>query len=191
MLFLFIQQINCEIIDRPMQLVDEADSDITKDKVLSGSVFSSCCELVDEKQSVQALISLLNWYRAACYYGHEPSGMTGSDIQYDIEDSETFAKVMIYVLQKADHTFRNILGLSESSNKEKILKLKNNPKWDSLKPLVKSFLTSSMHLVKQAGDLETKVFALTQLRVSVVFFAAFPDLLKKLIKVCSIYTLFF
>ncbi|KAL1218585.1 Protein REBELOTE [Cardamine amara subsp. amara] len=165
------------------ELVDEADSDITNPKVLSGSVLSSCCELVDEQQSVEALISLLNWYRAACYYGRESSGMTGSDIQYDIEDSDTFANVIVFVLQKADNTFRNVLGLSDSCRKEKILKLKNNPKWDSLKPLVNSFLRSTMHLAKQAGDLEIKVFALTQLRVSVVFFAAFPDLLKKIIKI--------
>lgn len=173
-----------------MQLVDEADSDIMKHKVLSGSVLSTCCDLVDEKQSVQALISLLNWYRAACHYGHEPSVIPRPDIYYDIEDSETFAKVMIFMLQKADHTFRSILGLSDSSTKEKILKLKNNPKWDSLKPLVKSFVRSTLHLVKQAADLEIIVFALTQLRVSIVFLAAFPDLLKKLIKVRSIYTVF-
>ncbi|ESQ44905.1 hypothetical protein EUTSA_v10010312mg [Eutrema salsugineum] len=165
-----------------MQLVDEAESDIMKRKVLSGSVLSSCCDLVDEEHSVQALISLLNWYRAACHYGQEPSGITTPDIYYDIEDSETFAKVIVFVLQKADHIFRNILGLSASSNKEKILKLKNNPKWDSLKPLIKSFLRSTMHLVNHAADLEIIVFALTQLRVSIVFFAAFPDSLKKLIK---------
>ncbi|XP_010427325.1 PREDICTED: nucleolar complex protein 2 homolog [Camelina sativa] len=165
------------------KLVDEAGSDIMKRRVLSGSVLSTCCDLVDEKQSVQALIRLLNWYRAACYYGHEPSGTAKPDIVYDIEDGETFAKVLIFVLQKADHTFRSILGLSDSNIKEKILKLKNNPKWDSLKPLVKSFLRSTLHLVKHAADSEIIVFAVTQLRVSIVLFAAFPDLLKKLIKI--------
>uniref|UniRef100_A0A1J3F087 Nucleolar complex protein 2-like protein n=1 Tax=Noccaea caerulescens TaxID=107243 RepID=A0A1J3F087_NOCCA len=164
------------------KLVDEAKSVIMKRKVLSGSALSSLCDLVDEEQSVQALPSLLNWYRAACHYGHEPAGVTNPD-NYDIEDSETFAKVVIFVLQKADHAFRNILGISESINKEKVLKLKNNPKWDSVKPLVKSFIRSTMHLVQQAGDLEIVVFALTQLRVSIVFLAAFPDLLIKLIKI--------
>ncbi|KAF8101973.1 hypothetical protein N665_0201s0266 [Sinapis alba] len=161
----------------------QSESDTMKRKVLTGSVLSSCCNLVDEEQSVQAVTSLLNWYRAACHYGHEPSGITSPEICYDIEDSETFANVMIFVLQKADHTFRSILGLSGSANKEKILKLKNNPKWDSVKPLIKSFFTSTMHLVKQAADLEITVFALTQLRVSIVFLAAFPELLNKLIKI--------
>lgn len=152
-------------------------------KVLSGSILSSCCNLVDEEQSVQALTSLLNWYRAACHYGHEPSGITSPDTFYDIEDSDTFANVLVFVLQKADHTFRSILGLSGSANKEKIMKLKNNPKWDSVEPLIRSFFRSTMRLVKQASDLEITVFALTQLRVSIVFFAAFPELLNKLIKV--------
>ncbi|CAH2064046.1 unnamed protein product [Thlaspi arvense] len=173
-----------EAVDHPMQLVDEAESDTMKRKVLSGSILSSCCDLVEEEQSVQALTSLLNWYRAACHYGHEPSGDTKPDVHYyDIEDSETFAKVVVFVLQKADHTFRNILGLSSSRNKEKILKLKNNPKWDSVKPLVKSFFRSTMHLVNKAADLEIIVFALTQLRVTLVFLAAFPDLLQKMIKI--------
>lgn len=101
-----------------------------KRKVLSGSVLTSCCDLVNEELSLQAFTNLLNWYRAACHYGHELSGITRPDICYEIEDSETFAKVMIFVLHKADHTFRSILVLSGTSNKEKILKLKNNPKWD-------------------------------------------------------------
>ncbi|KAF2566832.1 hypothetical protein F2Q68_00026324 [Brassica cretica] len=41
--------------------------------------------------------------------------------------------------------------------KEKILKLKNNPKWDSVKPLIKSFFRSTIRLVKQAADLEITV----------------------------------
>ncbi|CAN8279446.1 unnamed protein product [Cochlearia groenlandica] len=165
------------------ELVDEAETDIQTRKVLSGSVLSSCCDLVDEEQSVQALISLLNWYRAACHYGHESTETTKPDIHYDIEDSETFASVLIFVLQKADDTFRNILGIKASANKEKILKLKNNEKWDSVKPLVKFFLRSTMDLVKQSSDLEIIVFALTHLRASLVFFAAFPNFLKKLIKI--------
>ncbi|CAA0386580.1 unnamed protein product [Arabidopsis thaliana] len=165
------------------ELVNETDSDIMKCKVLSRSFLATCCDMVDKEQYVPALVRLLNWYRAACQYGHEPSGIARPNIYYDIEDSETFAKVIIFVLQKADHTFRSILGLSDSSTKEKILKLKNNPKWDSLKPLVKSFFRSTLHLVKQAGDLEIISFTLTQLRVSIVFLAAFPDLLKKLIKI--------
>lgn len=163
------------------KMVDETDSDAMKRKVLSGSVLSSFSNLVDEEQSVQALTSLLNWYRAACHYGHEASGITSPG--YDIEDSETFANVMIFVLQKADHTFRSVLGLSGSANKEKVLKLNNNnPKWDSVKPLIKSFFRSTIHLVKQAADLEITVFAFAQLRVSIVFFAVFPELLNKLIK---------
>lgn len=164
------------------RLNKKSESDTMKRRVLTGSVLASCCNLVDEEQSLQALTSLLNWYRAACHYGHEPSGITSPDISYDIEDSETFANVMVFVLQKADHTFRSILGLSGSANKEKIQKLKNNPKWDSVKPLIRSFFRSTFHLVKQAADLEITVFALTQLRVSVVFFTAFPELLNKMIK---------
>uniref|UniRef100_M4DE19 Uncharacterized protein n=1 Tax=Brassica campestris TaxID=3711 RepID=M4DE19_BRACM len=160
------EQSKCKANDHPMQVVDETRTDTMKRKVLSASVLTSCCDLVNEEQSAQALTSLLNWYRAACHYELEPSGMSSPDICYEIEDSETFPKVMIFVLQKADQTFRSILGLSSSSNKEKILKLKNNPKWDSVKPLVKSFFRSTIHLVKQAADLEITVFALAQLRVS-------------------------
>ncbi|KAL0668848.1 hypothetical protein Bca4012_031552 [Brassica carinata] len=74
-------------------------------------------------------------------------------------DEEQSAQIINqFVKLKADHTFRSILGLSGSSNKEKILKLKNNPKWDSVKPLIKSFFRSTIRLVKQAADLEITVF---------------------------------
>ncbi|KAF3558762.1 hypothetical protein F2Q69_00015098 [Brassica cretica] len=52
--------------------------------------------------------------------------------------------------------------------KEKILMLKNNPKWDSVKPLIKSFFRSTIRLVKQAADLEITVFLrLPNLEISV------------------------
>ncbi|KAL0725583.1 hypothetical protein Bca4012_040182 [Brassica carinata] len=41
------------------EVVDETRSDTMKRKVLSGSVFTSCCDLVEEEQSLQTLISLL------------------------------------------------------------------------------------------------------------------------------------
>lgn len=97
----FIQQSKSEAIDHPMQVVGETRSDTMKPKVLSASVLTSCCDLVNEEQSVQAFFSLLNWYRAACHYGQEPSGITRPDICYEIEDSETFSKVMIFVLSES------------------------------------------------------------------------------------------
>ncbi|XP_010557883.1 PREDICTED: nucleolar complex protein 2 homolog [Tarenaya hassleriana] len=171
-----------EAIDDPMQLVDETHSDIMKRKLFTGSILSSCCDLLEKQQSVHALASLLNGYRAACHYGNEPSGLFEAGVGYDIGDSETFSKILIFVLQKADSTFRSMLGIAGPSNKEKILKLKNTPKWDNLKPLIKSYLRSTSYFLNQASDSEMLVFALTQLRASIPFFAAFPNLLQHLIK---------
>ncbi|KAL0772696.1 hypothetical protein Bca101_037847 [Brassica carinata] len=146
--------------ENPKDIIIDAVLDNGEDVALNGGDSDSDGYLDELMRNslLKSLTSLLNWYRAACHYGHEPSGITKPDICYEIEDSETFAKVMIFVLQKADHTFRSILGLSGSSNKEKILKLKNNPKWDSVKPLIKSFFRSTIRLVKQAADLEITVF---------------------------------
>ncbi|CAN6829407.1 unnamed protein product [Brassica oleracea] len=92
------EQSKNKAIDHPMQVVDETRTDTMKRKVLCGTVLTSCCALVDEEQSAQSI------------------------------NHETFAKVMIFVLQKADHTFRSILGLSGSSNKRKDFEAEEQPK---------------------------------------------------------------
>ncbi|KAL9365482.1 hypothetical protein Peur_043355 [Populus x canadensis] len=143
---------------------------------LSSSTVDSLCELVKEQNNVPAFVRLLNGYRAACHYGSESPTI--------VEDSHTFCKILTFMLHEADNIFRKILGISGSSDrKEAILELKNTSKWKTLKPVVKSYLRSTLFLLNEVTDSQILAFALTRLKASMVFFAAFPPLLGRLIKI--------
>lgn len=143
---------------------------------LSSSTVDSLCELVKEQNNVPAFVRLLNGYRAACHYGSESPTI--------VEDSHTFCKILAFMLHEADNIFRKILGISGSNDrKEAILELKNTSKWKTLKPVVKSYLRSTLFLLNEVTDSQILAFALTRLKASIVFFAAFPPLLGRLIKI--------
>lgn len=143
---------------------------------LSSSTVDSLCELVKEQNNVPAFVRLLNGYRAACHYGSESPTI--------VEDSHTFCKILAFMLHEADNIFRKILGISGSNDrKEAILELKNTSKWKTLKPAVKSYLRSTLFLLNEVTDSQILAFALTRLKASIVFFAAFPPLLGRLIKI--------
>ncbi|XP_021296107.1 nucleolar complex protein 2 homolog isoform X1 [Herrania umbratica] len=157
---------------------------LSKDKLLTSSALDTLCQLVRKQHSIPALTSLLNGYRAACHYGTEPSGLLDVDSCCGLQDSKTFSKILIFMLQEADNIFREMLGISCSScKKETILELKNTLKWNAMKPLIKSYLRSTLFLLNQVTDSEILAFSLVQLRASIIFFAAFRPLLHRLIKI--------
>lgn len=167
-----------------MQLVNGDIVNNKESKFLSRSAVNSWCQLVMEQQSVPALTSLLNGYRTACHYGGEPSGAHSAELCHRIQDSETFCKLLIFMLNEADNLFRGLLGISRSnSRKEKVGEAKRTSKWNTFEPLIKSYLRSTLFLLNQATDVETLTFSLARVRASMIFFVAFPSLLRRLIKV--------
>lgn len=148
-------------------------------KMLTSASVDSLCKLVKEQHSLSALTRLVNAYRAAC---HSDSKATG--VNDGIRTSDTLCKILMFMLHEADTTFRKLLGIqSSSSRKEAVLDLKNTTKWLSLRPLIKSYLRSTMFLLNQVTDSEILAFSICRLRASVIFLAAFPSLLHKLLKV--------
>lgn len=161
---------------------EQNEDDEAKDnaKSLSNQVIVKWCQMVKEDQSQPALISLLNAYRAACHYGAESVG-------HRIDNSETFCNILISTLSNVDDAFRGILQFSSSNNKkDAVVKLQKTSKWKNMKPLVKSFVRSTLFLLDQVTDLEILTFAMTRIRASLVFFVAFPPLTQRLLKVSSI-----
>ncbi|KAI3458981.1 hypothetical protein Pfo_015644 [Paulownia fortunei] len=157
---------------------EQGEDDLAKDKakLLTNCVINTWCQMVREDHSQSALISLLNAYRAACHYGTESIG-------HRIENSETFCNILLFTLTDADDIFRGLLQISSSNNtKETLLELKKSSKWKSLKPLVKSFVRSTLFLLNQVTDSDILAFAMTRLRASLIFFVAFPSLIQRLIK---------
>ncbi|KAL9422097.1 hypothetical protein AB3S75_034379 [Citrus x aurantiifolia] len=169
--------------DDGMQSMDEDGPNVYKNKLLTSSAVNSWCHLVKEQHNASAFISLLNAYRAACHYGAESTGILGSGSGPRILDCETFCKILMFMLREADDVFREMLGISSNCKRDTILGLKNNSKWKTVRPLIKSYLRSTLFMLKQATDSEILAFSLNRLRASIVFFAAFPLLIHRLIKI--------
>ena len=156
--------------------------DFHEGRVLNLSTVDAWCQLVIEKQSMLVLPTLLNGYRAACHYGtdEDPDEISC----WRIEKREVFCKILMFVIQEASGIFQKLLGISSSSCKNEIvLELKNSDKWKTMKPLLKSYLRSTLYLLDQVTDHQILEFTLSRLRTSIIFFAAFPTLLQRLIKV--------
>ncbi|KAL6209513.1 hypothetical protein ACLB2K_020453 [Fragaria x ananassa] len=153
-------------------------------KLLSSSSIDSFCQLVTEQQNVSVLTCLLNGYRAACHYGAESTIVYDAYSGHGIQNSETLSKILMFILNEADSTLRGLMGIpSLDSRKEKSVDLKKNTKWSTFKPLIKSYLRSTLFLLNQVDDSEILTFSLARIRASMTFFTAFPSLLRRLIKI--------
>ncbi|XP_073130040.1 protein REBELOTE [Henckelia pumila] len=148
-----------------------------KGKLLTNSIVNTWFQMSREGRSQSAFTSLLNAYRTACHYG-------AGSIGHRIDNSETFCNILVLTISNADDIFRGLLQLSSSNcMKETILELKKASKWESLKPLIKSYLRSTLFLLDQVTDRDILAFALTRLRASLIYFVAFPSLVQRLVKV--------
>ncbi|EPS73246.1 hypothetical protein M569_01510, partial [Genlisea aurea] len=159
---------------------DPSDFDLSKAKLLTltnQKVTTWHC-MVKEDRDEAALVNLLNAFRAACHYGAEAA-------VYRIENCETFYNILHSTLSSAPDSFLALFQISSSkSGKEVLFQLSKASKWKSLRPLVKSFVRSTLFLLNQVTDRDILRFVLTNLRAALVFFAAFPLLIPPLVKVC-------
>ncbi|GAU50437.1 hypothetical protein TSUD_138090, partial [Trifolium subterraneum] len=152
-------------------------------KMLTSASIESLCKLVKEEHSLPALTSLINAYRAACHSDSEITSVSGSVLSRGIQTSESFCTILMLLLHEADTIFRILMGISSSSSKkEAVLDSKNTAKWLSLRPLIKSYLRSSVFLLNQITDSDILSFTICRLRASIIFLSAFPSLLHKLLK---------
>ncbi|XP_039140202.1 nucleolar complex protein 2 homolog [Dioscorea cayenensis subsp. rotundata] len=150
-----------------------------EEKPLSSSTVDVWCWMVLEQPKGPALRNLLNGFHAACQYGIETSGVSSQKVS----SREAFSKIVTFVLLEADGIFCQFLGLSGPTNKEGSLNFRNKSEWESLRPLVKCYLRSSLILINQVTDREILIFALTRLRSSLKFFSDFPSLSGRLTKI--------
>lgn len=166
-----------EMGNQAMLLDTKSESAAVKGKLFTTCAINSWAQLANEENNNAALVCLLNAYRAACHYGSESSG-------HQIQNSETFSSIIIFVLSEVDNIFRKQLQISSSnSKKQTVLELKNTSKWQNLKPLIKSYFRSTLFLLNQVADSGALTFVLHRMKASVIFFALFPSLLHRFIKV--------
>lgn len=162
----------------------------SRNKLFTSAVVDHWCELVKEQQSLAALTCLLNTYRAACHFGVESNDTLNADLTREFQNSETFCKILIFMLNESDTLFKGLLGLSSSNVKKQVLELKKSAKWNKLEPLIKSYLRSTIFLLNQITDTELLTFSLDRARASVKYFVVFPSFLHRFGKVLSSKKLF-
>ncbi|XP_074276358.1 protein REBELOTE [Silene latifolia] len=152
-------------------------------KLLRSSTINHWCQMVKEQNKVTLLPSLINAYHTACHYGTDPTDVNVSVTPPIIQNKEAFYSILMFMLSEGDQLFRGILGISADCKMDAILRLKNSSKWENVKPMVKSYLKSSLFLLNQFTDTDILAYALSRLRASLIFFSVFPALQNKLIEV--------
>ncbi|XP_012082207.2 nucleolar complex protein 2 homolog [Jatropha curcas] len=172
-----------------MQVDEEtSDHDITEkeDKpsksAITTAMVDSWCQSVRENGKVGAVRSLMKAFRIACHYGDD--GGDDSSIKFTVMSSSVFNKIMSFVLGEMDGILRKLLGLPASGGKkETINNLMSTRKWKNYSHLVKSYLGNALHVLNQMTDTDMISFTLRRLKYSAVLLGAFPNLLRKYMKV--------
>lgn len=165
-----------EIGNQSMLLENKSEPAAETCKLLTTCAINLWGQLAKEENNKAALVCLINAYRTACHYGSESSG-------HQIQNSETFSSIIIFVLSEVDNIFRKQLQISSSnSKKETVLELKNTSKCQNLKPLIKSYFRSTLILLNHVADSGALTFVLHRIKASLIFFALLPSLLHRFIK---------
>ena len=158
---------------------DSNDGNSPNAKVLKSKTISEWCLLVSKDPKSPALRNLLNAFRDACRYGVHSDGFSMQRFQ----NARVFYQIITFVLSESDNVFCSLLEIQDDANKGKIMNLRNSKKWQTVDPLIKSYLRNSLDLLSQLTDNKILSFVLTRLRASLVLFSAYPSTSSRLVKV--------
>ncbi|RCV22306.1 hypothetical protein SETIT_4G210700v2 [Setaria italica] len=158
---------------------DSNDGNYPNAKILTSKTISEWCQLVSKEPKSPALRNLLNAFRDACQYGVH----SDSPSMQRFQNTRVFYQIITFVLSESDNLFRALLEIPDDANKGRIMNLKNSKKWQTVDPLLKSYLRSSLNLLSQLTDNKILAFVLTRLRASAVLFSAYPSTASTLLKI--------
>ncbi|KAG9449998.1 hypothetical protein H6P81_009963 [Aristolochia fimbriata] len=158
---------------------DVENVDKASTNIVTTAMVDSWCNSIQQTRSVGAVRSLMQAFRTACHYGDD-----GEKTKFNVISSGVFNKIMLFVLNEMDGVLRDLLKIpSSGGKKETITKLMTTKAWKNYGGLMKSYLGNSLHVLNQMTDNQMITFTLRRLRSSVIFLAAFQNLLRKYIKV--------
>ncbi|KAG6536195.1 hypothetical protein ZIOFF_001244 [Zingiber officinale] len=178
------------------EIDDEADTDVEVDadthvavqedkqteKAITAAMVDYWCKAIKDYKSLHALKSLLRAFRTACHHGDDSED--GSTPKLNIISSSVFNKIMVFVLNEMDFILRGLLNAPNTGGKKETIKnLMATNLWNKYGMLMKSYLSSALHILTQMTDEQMISFTLKRVKASAVFLAAFPALLRKYMKV--------
>ncbi|KAK3157439.1 hypothetical protein QOZ80_2AG0122310 [Eleusine coracana subsp. coracana] len=158
---------------------DSGDRNLPNDKILTSKTISEWCQLVAKEPKSPALRNLLNAFQDACQFGVH----SDSPSMQRLQNTRVFHQIITFVLSESDSIFRALLEVSDDLNKGKIMNLRNSKKWQTVDPLIKSYLRNSVGLLNQLTDNKILTFVLTRLRTSAALFCAYPSTSTRLLKI--------
>ena len=156
-----------------------------------------------EGHGIKALKKLVTAYKAGCHL----ADTVGTEKQmYAIESSQIFDSLMVLCLSRCHEAFRHhLLGQNntememdddgddkkEDSDKSdpdnQVIppnKLENSEKWDAIKPILQTFLRSTIHLLTESKEPGLLSFVLKSLSKYLPLMAPFPRIAEAMLKTC-------
>eukprot|EP00977_Amphora_coffeiformis_P015170 scaffold4442_cov125-Amphora_coffeaeformis.AAC.1 len=154
-----------------------------------------------EGHGIKALKKLVTAYKAGC---HLADAMGDEKQMYAIESSQIFDSLMVLCLSRCHEAFTyHLLGQEVDADMEADddkkddadktdpdnqaippHKLENSDKWDAIKPILQSFLRSTIHLLTESKEPGLLSFVLKSLAKYLPLMAPFPRIAEALLKTC-------
>ncbi|KAJ3152061.1 Nucleolar Complex 2 protein [Geranomyces variabilis] len=135
---------------------------------------------ITQNYSLRALRKALLAFRAAAAAGDPDQEST---FTYKVEGGAIFNSLLLLCVRHAPSVFDYHIagGVMEPGKVRKGLP-SNSPKWKKIQPLVKSFLTNLLRLLKSMTDATVVKFVLRESDGSAPYFACFPKLGKDYVR---------
>mmetsp|Transcript_14933 Transcript_14933/g.24140 ORF Transcript_14933/g.24140 Transcript_14933/m.24140 type:complete len:711 (+) Transcript_14933:88-2220(+) len=155
---------------------------------------------VFKSHGIKALRKLASAFKSACRVADEDSGSQGKGQDFVIESSKVFDRVMVMSLTKVYgefhyHLFQrepeggdvkttdNVMDVHFDANKPINPKfIERAERWESVKPIILTFLKSIIHILAEAKEPDLVVFVLKTLSNYIPFVTPFPKLAESMLK---------
>ncbi|KND00855.1 mRNA-binding ribosome synthesis protein NOC2 [Spizellomyces punctatus DAOM BR117] len=154
----------------------EDDDGVT---VVTKEMIASWRASMVNKYSLRAVRKALLAFRAAAATGDPDEEQTFS---YKVENGAVFNNILLLCIKHAPSVFNHHAFGSADGEKQRKGLPSNSSKWKKIQPLVKSFLTNLLRILKSMTDTTVIKFVLRESDGSAPYFACFPKLGKDYVR---------
>ncbi|KAJ3010253.1 Nucleolar Complex 2 protein [Thoreauomyces humboldtii] len=160
---------------------DEVEPDTTDStKLVTKAMIAEWRSSMVATHSLRALRRALLAFRAAAASG-DPE--LEASFTYKVEGGAVFNSLLLLCIKHAPAIFDyHVAGPNAEPGKVRKGLPSNSPKWKKLQPLVKSFLTNLLRILKNMTDSSVVKFVLRESDGSAPYFACFPKIGKDYLK---------
>ncbi|KAG9297632.1 hypothetical protein G9A89_011147 [Geosiphon pyriformis] len=155
----------------------EAHKKETSQLLLTKEMVSTWQKSIIEKHSLRSLRRLLLAFRAGAHIDEDEDGVPYA---YKITSPAVFNNLIVVCLKYVTDVFDHYLNYAEEDSKKKLPSA--NTKWKSIEPLVKSYLISLLHMLRNLSEDDMIYFVVKESEKSVPYYLCFPRLSRDYLK---------